>query len=570
MRRASSKRQVPAVGVPEGVVKHVGRRLAAAIGLCAVAALLIARLVAAAADTPRAVWVWEEDSYRLLDDETFRNDTMAFLRSQRVSTLYLYADEFRGRNVLVQEPDRYRRLITALHGSEFRVYALLGSAPLRTQEYILPEKRAAAVKMFGDVLAYDAASDPAARFDGLNLDIEPYLLDDWSGQKPLRARQYLDLGAEFMRMKKAAGATLAVGPAIPFWFDGIEVEWNGATRPLSAHTQDLYDYVAIMDYRNFAEGRDGIIAHARDEIDHANAAGREVVIGVETLDTTPPKITFFGKTIADLDAQLALVVRAFGADPSFAGFAIHHLAPYRALVAASATGGRSGNLRDRPVRREVLRRHPRGELRATAIRRNRPGAEDRRNAVDDLVRRVELLNLDLHLAHRRAAVVDDHTGDVGERRVLRRRGAQIRDDDAGRDRSRQVAPDRSTRRQQHEPEQRGRATHGAATFRMESRPVAHGPAGSACCAGSRDVPPPAATHLPSRERRTRAIGLAGTVDQAVSRSDGVATTYRLRSVSWTNASCSLPAQNVEAIGQLPLDVLQHRSLARLNSSYGSV
>ena len=196
--------------------------------------------------------------------------------------------------------------------------------------------------MFGEGLASDSASEPAARFDGVNLDIEPYLLDDWSDRKPLRARQYLDLGAELMRMKKAAGATLSVGPAMPFWFDGIDVDWNGATRPLSAHTQDLYDYVAIMDYRNFAEGRDGIIAHARDEIAHANAAGRKVVIGVETLDTTPPKITFFGKTLADLDEQLALAECAFRADPSFAGFAIHHLAPFRALVAASKPGEVAG------------------------------------------------------------------------------------------------------------------------------------------------------------------------------------------------------------------------------------
>lgn len=145
----------------------------------------------AGTQVPRAVWVRKEDSFLLLDDDEFRNDTMAFLERQRISTLYLYADEFRGRNVLAHEPERYRRLITALHGRGLRVYALLGPAPLRTQEYVLPEKRAAAVRMFGAVLAYDAASGAASRFDGVSLDIEPYPLDDWSDQKPLRARQYL-------------------------------------------------------------------------------------------------------------------------------------------------------------------------------------------------------------------------------------------------------------------------------------------------------------------------------------------------------------------------------------------
>jgi len=342
-------------GIPRTVASVILRAVAVALrGWCALAACAYA-----ASQAPRAVWVWEEDSFRLLDDERFRDDTVAFPGRQRIATLYLYADAFQGRNILAHEPERYRRLIAALRDRGIRVYALLGSAPLRTQEYVLPEKRAAAVRMFGEVLAFNAASEAASRFDGANLDIEPDLLDDWGEQRPLRARQYLDLGAEFMHMKKAAGATLAVGPAMPFWFDGIDVEWNGATRPLSAHTQDLYDYVAIMDDRNFAEGRDRIIAHARDEIEHANAAGRKVVLGVETLDTTPPKVTFFGKSAAELEEQLALTERAFRPDPSFAGFAIHHLAPYRALVATAGGDPRSS---PRPERRDP-RSSPRPERR---------------------------------------------------------------------------------------------------------------------------------------------------------------------------------------------------------------
>jgi hypothetical protein len=234
----------------------------------------------------------------------------------------------------VNEPGKYRKLIASAHARGFKVFALLGSGYLRTQEYILREKRPAAVRMFGSVLDFNRDTpDASSRFDGVNVDIEPYLLDDWASARPLRGRQYLELSAEFMRMKAAAGSSLLVGPAMPFWFDGIEdVEWNGQRRKLNECVQDIYDYVAIMDYRNVAEGPDGIVSHAQDELDYADRMNKKVMIGVETLQTTPAKVTFFGKGGTYFEAQLALAESAMRQHRSFGGFVVHHLKSYRVLV----------------------------------------------------------------------------------------------------------------------------------------------------------------------------------------------------------------------------------------------
>ena len=149
----------------------------------------------------------------------------------------------------------------------------------------------------------------------------------------MRGRQYLELSAEFMRMKAAAGSSLLVGPAMPFWYDGIEdVEWKGQRRKLNEFVQDIYDYVAIMDYRNAAEGSDGIVSHAQDELDYADRVNKKVMIGVETLQTTPAKVTFFGKGGKYFEAQLALAESAMTQHRSFGGFVVHHLKPYRVLV----------------------------------------------------------------------------------------------------------------------------------------------------------------------------------------------------------------------------------------------
>ena len=296
--------------------------------------VFFAGLVApAAAVASRAVWVWEADTFRLLDSEDQWNEAFTFLAKRNITTVYLYADEHRGRNTIRDEPEKYRRLIAAFHGRGCKVYALLGSWYLKTPEYILPARRVAAVRMFENVLRYDAGSAVGERFDGVNIDIEPYLLDDWSENRTLRATQYLDLAAEFMRLKRKFGDTLAVGPAMPFWFDGIDdIAWRGKRQRLSEHVQDIYDYVAIMDYRNFAQGSDGIIAHAADELKYADRIGKTVVVGVETLRTEPRKVTFYGMSHVAMEEQLRIAETEFSSHPSFSGFAVHHLGSYRMMT----------------------------------------------------------------------------------------------------------------------------------------------------------------------------------------------------------------------------------------------
>lgn len=285
---------------------------------------------------PRGIWIWEEDAYNMLDNDKIRQQVQAFLQQQHISIMYLYADEFHGRNILLNEPDKYRKLIADAHAKGFKVYALLGSWYLHTQEYILPAKRSAALQMFANILDFNKkTSNAVSRFDGINIDIEPYLLDDWKSALPLRGQQYLDLSAAFMKMKAASGLNLAVGPAMPFWYDGIsDVEWNKQHRPLNEFVQDIYDYVAIMDYRNVAQGSDSIISLVQNKLDYADKTGKKVMIGVETLDTTPGKVTFFGKSNKYFETQLALAQAAFSEHPSFGGFVIHHLKSYRELVAS--------------------------------------------------------------------------------------------------------------------------------------------------------------------------------------------------------------------------------------------
>ena len=292
--------------------------------------LLCVLPISAIGQVSRAVWTWEADSYAMVKDPAVAQEAVTYLQSQHIDTVYLYADAYQGHNLIVEQPELYRAFIERLHRQHMKVYALLGSAYLHTERYVLPAHRKQAEDMFRRVAQYNVAAPAAARFDGANLDIEPHILDEWNDHTRERLlTDFLDMGDALMKIKRQYHATLAVGPAIPFWLDGIDLEWGGVKRPVSEHVIDLFDYVALMDYRHKAEGSDSILSHAASEIAYADRVRKKVVIGLEVSPNELEKVTFDKVGPKAFGQTLSTVEQALRDDPSFAGFAIHHYRTYR-------------------------------------------------------------------------------------------------------------------------------------------------------------------------------------------------------------------------------------------------
>jgi len=278
---------------------------------------------------PRAIWIWEGESYAMLERDAAARTALAFLQDKSIGTAYLYADAYERRSLIADQPGRYRALLRRMHAAGLRVYALLGSGYLHTERYLLPAHRREAQAMLQRVLDYQAAAAPAERFDGISLDIEPHILDAWSTRKMELLGDFLDMSDALMRQKNAVVPGLPMGPAIPFWYDGIPIEWKGKRRAMNEHVQDLYDYVVLMDYRDHAAGGDGLIGHAQDELDYGSHIGKPVVIGIETAPNEIRKVSFNHLREADLERELGATARAVGRMPAFGGFAVHHYAAYR-------------------------------------------------------------------------------------------------------------------------------------------------------------------------------------------------------------------------------------------------
>ncbi|MFF0344633.1 hypothetical protein [Kribbella sp. NPDC004875] len=296
----------------------------------------------------RAMWLWEQNSYPAVFDQAARDklgrvmdDTSTF-GSDPVRTVYVGVAAYGGKDMLRDSRSQVAAFVRWARGRGYHVQAVISGGTVPPYLGALPQYQDRAVAEFTKVLDYNLAVGADARFDGVNVDIEPYLLPQWKEPGTTLPTQWLDSLAEFMQLRDASGQQSLVGPAIPFWFDSSDcctaITWHGKTAPLSDHVQDLTDYVALMDYTDTAPG---IISRASHEIAYGKPLS--VVIGVESKDLSgtgdPESVTFYEEGRTYMESELDKVYAAEAGQPSFAGIAMHHYGSLLVLPSAWGAGG---------------------------------------------------------------------------------------------------------------------------------------------------------------------------------------------------------------------------------------
>ena len=282
--------------------------------------------LAAQAQTSRALWVW--DPTALLRNATARQHFLEFCRTQGIDVAWMQTTRQLPGESRLQDENGWRGLLGDAHGAGIKIHALDGDPA-----FVLRERHYIVLGLVDTIIRFNRAAPADERFDGIHIDNEPYLLAGWD--LPVIREQilseYLELNALAQRAVSAEGG-LEYGVDIPFWSMG-DATFEGVRKPAGFHILDLVDNVGIMDFRNFALGNDGIVAHARSLLAYGNATRARVFVGVETgpLERVGlPKLTFDGRSNAQMEHELALAHAVFASDPSYAGFAIHDYASYRA------------------------------------------------------------------------------------------------------------------------------------------------------------------------------------------------------------------------------------------------
>ncbi|HSX30487.1 MAG TPA: hypothetical protein VLE99_01060 [Candidatus Saccharimonadales bacterium] len=237
------------------------------------------------------------------------------------------------------------RYVTALQGQGIRVYAAAGDTHWSDAEkQYIP----LAILLFAQ--DYNA-HHPKAQLAGVEFDVESYNQEGFStGSVTVKSLVLVDYLTMVDRLVQAnlnyvnrTHATFELGFAIPYWFDNENgnipsVTWQEKTGPVLFHLLDRLNAlprsnVVVMAYRNAARGSDGVIAHARTEVDYAQAKAPRirVMIGQEVNDVQPAKITYFGSSHTELSAQFEYIKDELGPSGVLGGIAINDLAGYQAM-----------------------------------------------------------------------------------------------------------------------------------------------------------------------------------------------------------------------------------------------
>ncbi|MGW3951694.1 Ig-like domain-containing protein [Streptomyces sp. NPDC004752] len=283
----------------------------------------------------RAMWLWEESSYNLVHNKGSRRvlQSLADYRptsaSRPVKTLYFGVARDGSTDMLKDLRPRTRDLLSWAHAHGYQVFALIAGGTQPPALGGLDRFRDIAVAELEKVLDYNLSSAPDERFDGLNVDIEPYVLGpEYATESPSYQTQWLDTLQTLIDRRNASGTGLQFGPAMPVWLDTEAVTWHGRTETMAQHFQDMSDYVSLMDYRDHSAA---IIQDAATEIAYADEIGKpgSVLIGIETIDLVavggdPSWVTFHEEGRTGLETEAAKVDAAYADDPGYGGIAMHH------------------------------------------------------------------------------------------------------------------------------------------------------------------------------------------------------------------------------------------------------
>ena len=269
--------------------------------------------------TYRGLWIWSTD---IVIDTGAQHEFFIFAQLKNVSDAYLYAY-----GLLPTSSSELGDFVAKADDIGVEVELLAGDPT-----WALTPTHPVALGFVQQTITFTQNITGGVRPTGVHLDVEPYLLPEWDSDRSSTITQYLDLLSDVKQELAASGTGLTFTVDIPFWYDTITATYKSATQPLNQHVQDIADRVVIMDYRDFAEGNDGIIDHAQDEMDYAQSIAKEVVIGVETNDVEPEKVTFFEEGETVMENELALVEQHFQTNSAFRGFAIHDYLGYRVLA----------------------------------------------------------------------------------------------------------------------------------------------------------------------------------------------------------------------------------------------
>jgi hypothetical protein len=171
------------------------------------------------------------------------------------------------------------------------------------------------------------------KFNGIQYDIEPYLLDDYKENKKGVLKDFLVLMNDiFETMPKNE---IEISVVIPEFFDKDSGEtpkffYNGDYDFTIDHLLKIMkkrqnSKIVIMAYRNFTTGYDGIFDISKEEVEKAEKSNVKIIIAQETGDFDPPYITYNNTSKEYYSKKIKEIRDFYKQNKSFSGIATHYI-----------------------------------------------------------------------------------------------------------------------------------------------------------------------------------------------------------------------------------------------------
>ncbi|WP_261944721.1 hypothetical protein [Paenibacillus melissococcoides] len=238
------------------------------------------------------------------------DEIIAFARDKGVNLLYVRLD-------LEQPYEVYRSLVKKAYEAGIEMHAM-GGHPGWALKDNAPRIR----RLIDYVKKYNRAAEADERFHGIHLDIEPYVLPDWSSRKDEVLRQWTANMKMFVEETKR-NSNLETSIDLAVWLDRTLLP-DEPELSVSEWMIRTMDHVSMMAFRNTADGSNGIAAVVDDEMRMADRHGKPLIVTVEMKQSPEGgHISFFEKGSAEMKKQLSLLPELLGDFTAYIGNAVH-------------------------------------------------------------------------------------------------------------------------------------------------------------------------------------------------------------------------------------------------------
>jgi len=269
-------------------------------------------VVTTSVKVPKGTWIWDARAI-----EKDRDQVLSFARDQDVTAIYLQMN----RDIA---PNAYAVFIRSAKERGISVEALAGRP-----DWARKSKRDQ-IKSFIDwTLQYNASVELEERFDGLHFDIEPYVLSEWKTKNKTILEEWIH-NLRFME-QETRGSGLKITLDVPFWLHNLKVP--GTEYSFSAWLLEKFDCLVIMDYRNQALGKNGIVDNANAILREASAHKKQAIVAVETAKSSEgDHVSFYAKSVDFMERELQTAHQELSRYVGYAGMAVHDYKSWVSMV----------------------------------------------------------------------------------------------------------------------------------------------------------------------------------------------------------------------------------------------